>query len=159
MECCYGCHTCRAYFINMHKRGRLPDFRPEVLVFNGPEHQRIHKYLMRVYEIQSHVLFSFEFARAQGKLINNQHPLHIPLNPKPSGQCFSRRPMMGFTDSTCPNHYHGLPIQRFHALRLAQRHVAIANLRANVGVGLQVWFATCKRTLCQSVLRSGFSCI
>ena len=61
----------------------------------------VHKTLMRVNEIHSPVLFRFESTTGLGH-INIHHPLPIPLNPKPSGQCFNRRPLMRFMRVNMP---------------------------------------------------------
>jgi len=94
--------------INIHKRGRSPDFRPELQVFNEIHWPQldtsiVHKSPMRVNEIHSPVLFRFESTTGLGHTYEFQYSLPIPLNPKPSDQSFNRRPLMRFMRVTYPN--------------------------------------------------------
>ena len=62
----------------------------------------VHKSPVRVNEIHSPVLFGFESTTGVGHTYEYTTSLPIPLNPKPSGQSFSRRPLIRFTRGNTP---------------------------------------------------------
>ena len=105
----YGCHTELARFnLLIFTRGgdclTSGQSYKSLMRFIDPNWNTniVHKSPMRVNDIHSPVLFRFESTTGLGHTYEYSTPLPIPLNPKSSGQCFNRRPLMRFMRVNIP---------------------------------------------------------
>ena len=105
----YGCHTELARFdLSIFTRGgdclTSGQSYMSLMRFIDPNWDTniVHKSPMRVNEIHSLVLFRFEPTTGLGHTYEYSTHLPISLNPKPSGQCFNRRPLMRFMRLNIP---------------------------------------------------------
>ena len=95
-----GCHTELARFNLIFTRGgdcltSGQSYKSLMRFIDpNPDTNIVHKSPMRVNEIHSPVLFRFESTTGLGHTYEYSTSLPIPLNPKPSGQSFNRRPLM-----------------------------------------------------------------
>ena len=105
----YGCHTELARFnLLIFTRGgdclTSGQSYKSLMRFIDPNMDTniVHKSPVRVNEIHSPILFGFESTTGLGHTYKYSTHLPIPLNPKPSGQCFNRRPLMRFMRVNIP---------------------------------------------------------
>ena len=105
----YGCHTELARFnLLIFIRGgdclTSGQSYKSLMRFINPNWDTniVHKSPMRVNDIHSLILFRFESTTGLGHTYEYSIPLPIPLNRKPSGQCFNRRSLMRFMRVTIP---------------------------------------------------------
>ena len=103
----YGCHTELARFnLLIFTRGgdclTSGQSYKSLMRFIDPnwDTNLVHKSPMGVNDIHIHVLFEFESTTSLGHTY--KYLTSLPPNPKPSNQCFNRRPLMRFMRVNIP---------------------------------------------------------